>query len=49
MRLDVIQGMRHEYANIHALVKLNVFAVMMPVEAEKTLKEITPSFSSYLK
>ena len=36
-------------ANIHALVKLNVFAVMMPVEAEKTLKEITPSFSSYLK
>jgi hypothetical protein len=36
-------------ANIHALVKLNVFAVMVPVEAEKTLKEITPYFSSYLK
>ncbi len=36
-------------ANIHALVKLNVFAVMMPIEAEKMLKEITPSFSSYLK
>jgi hypothetical protein len=36
-------------ANIHALVKLNVFAVMVPVEAEKTVKEITPYFSSYLK
>ena len=36
-------------ANIHALVKLNVFAVMVPLEAEKLLKEITPSFSSYLK
>ncbi len=36
-------------ANIHALVKLNVFAVMMPIEAEKMMKEITPSFSSYLK
>jgi hypothetical protein len=36
-------------ANIHALVKLNVFAVMMPIEAEKMLKEITPSFSSYLR
>jgi hypothetical protein len=36
-------------ANIHALVKLNVFAVMVPVEAEKTLKAITPYFSSYLK
>lgn len=36
-------------ANIHALVKLNVFAVMMPIEAEKTLKEIKPSFSSYLR
>ncbi len=36
-------------ANVHALVKLNVFAVMMPVEADKMLKEITPSFSSYLR
>jgi hypothetical protein len=36
-------------ANVHALVKLNVFAVMLPVEAEKMLKEITPSFASYLK
>jgi len=36
-------------ANIHALVKLNVFAVMVPLEAEKTLKEITTSFSSYLR
>lgn len=36
-------------ANIHALVKLNVFAVMVPLEAEKTLQEITASFSSYLR
>ncbi len=36
-------------ANIHALVKLNVFAVMVPIEAEKTLQEITTSFSSYLR
>ncbi len=36
-------------ANIHALVKLNVFAVMVPVETEKILKEIAPLFSSYLK
>lgn len=36
-------------ANIHALVKLNVFAVMVPIEAEKTLQEITVSFSSYLR
>jgi hypothetical protein len=36
-------------ANIHALVKLNVFAVMVPIEAEKILKEITASFSSYLR
>lgn len=36
-------------ANLHAIVKLNVFAVMVPLEAEKLLKEITPSFSSYLK
>jgi Domain of unknown function (DUF6901) len=36
-------------ANIHALVKLNVFAVMVPVEAEKVLKEIAPYFFSYLK
>ncbi len=36
-------------ANVHAVVKLNVFAVMVPIEAEKLLKEITSSFSSYLK
>jgi hypothetical protein len=36
-------------ANIHALVKLNVFAVMVPIEAEKTLREIAASFSSYLR
>jgi hypothetical protein len=36
-------------ANVHALVKLNVFAVMLPLETEKMLKEITPYFSSYLK
>ncbi len=36
-------------ANVHALVKLNVFAVMVPMEAQKMLKEITPYFSSYLK
>lgn len=36
-------------ANVHALVKLNVFAVMMPIEAEKLLKEVAPSFASYLK
>ena len=36
-------------ANIHALVKLNVFAVMVPIEAKKILKQIAPSFSSYLR
>ncbi len=36
-------------ANIHALVNLNVFAVMVPIEAEKTLQEITASFASYLR
>jgi hypothetical protein len=36
-------------ANIHALVKLNVFAVLVPIEAEKILKEIAPSFASYLR
>ncbi len=36
-------------ANIHALVKLNVFAVMLPIEVEKVLKDVTPSFASYLK
>jgi Domain of unknown function (DUF6901) len=36
-------------ANIHALVNLNVFAVMVPIEAENTLHEITASFSSYLR
>ncbi len=39
----------HSDANVRALVKLNVFAVMVPMEAEKLLKEITPYFSSYLK
>ncbi len=36
-------------ANVHALVKLNVFAVMFPLESGKMLKELTPYFSSYLK
>jgi hypothetical protein len=36
-------------ANIHALVNLNVFAVMVPIEAERTLQDIAPSFSSYLR
>ena len=36
-------------ANVHALVNLNVFAVMVPTAAEKMLKEITPYFSAYLK
>lgn len=36
-------------ANVHALVNLNVFAVMVPLVAEKMLKEMTPCFSSYLK
>lgn len=49
---DFVQRMRaaaKSDANIHALVKLNVFAVMLPIESEKTLQEITPSFASYLK
>ena len=36
-------------ANVRALVKLNVFAVMVPLEAEKVLKEIAPNYSAYLK
>lgn len=36
-------------ANVHALVNLNVFAVMVPLAAEKMLAEMTPCFSSYLK
>jgi len=36
-------------ANVHALVNLNVFAVMVPMVAESMLKEISPYFSSYLK
>jgi hypothetical protein len=36
-------------ANVHALVNLNVFAVMVPLVAEKMLKEMTSCFSSYLK
>ncbi len=36
-------------ANVHALVKLNVFAVMFPMEADKILKKIAPYFASYLK
>ncbi|HTG00985.1 MAG TPA: hypothetical protein VK654_10425 [Nitrospirota bacterium] len=39
----------HSDANIRALVKLNVFAVMVPLEAEKVLKDITPNYSAYLK
>jgi hypothetical protein len=35
--------------NVDALVNLNVFAVMVPLVAEKMLKEITPYFSAYLK
>ncbi len=35
--------------NIHALVNLNVFAVMVPIVAENMLKEISPYFSYYLK
>ncbi len=35
-------------ANVHALVNLNVFAVMVPKTAESMLKEIAPYFSSYL-
>jgi len=36
-------------ANVHALVNLNVFAVMVPMAAEKMLKEMAPGFSAYLK
>jgi hypothetical protein len=36
-------------ANVHALVNLNVFALMVPMAAEKMLKEMTPYFTSYLK
>ena len=36
-------------ANVHALVNLNVFALMVPIAAEKMLKEMAPYFSSYLK
>ena len=36
-------------ANVHALVNLNVFAIMVPMAAEKMLKEMTPCFSAYLK
>jgi len=39
----------HNDANVHALVKLNVFAVMVPLEVEKTLKEILPNYTLYLK
>ena len=35
--------------NVHALVNLNVFAVMVPLVAETMLKEISPYFSYYLK
>ncbi len=35
--------------NVHALVNLNVFALMVPLAAEKMLKELAPYFSSYLK
>ncbi len=36
-------------ANVHALVNLNVFAVMVPLVAETMLKELTPDFAAYLK
>ncbi len=36
-------------ANVHALVNLNVFAVMVPKVAESMLKELSPYFSVYLK
>ncbi len=36
-------------ANVHALVNLNVFAVMVPKVAETMFKELTPYFSTYLK
>jgi hypothetical protein len=36
-------------ANVHALVNLNVFALMVPMAAEKMLKEMAPYFSAYLK
>ena len=36
-------------ANVHALVNLNVFALMVPMVAEKMLKEMAPYFSAYLK
>jgi hypothetical protein len=39
----------HNDANVHALVKLNVFAVMVPLEIEKTLKDILPNYTLYLK
>ncbi len=32
-------------ANVHALVNLNVFAVMVPMKAENMMKEIAPYFS----
>jgi hypothetical protein len=36
-------------ANVRALVKLNVFAVMVPLEAEKVLKDLSANYSAYLK
>lgn len=36
-------------ANVDALVNLNVFAVMVPLVADKMFKEIAPYFSAYLK
>lgn len=36
-------------ANVHALVNLNVFAVMVPMAAEKMLKEMNACYASYLK
>jgi len=36
-------------ANVHALVNLNVFAIMVPKAADKMLKEMAPYFAYYLK
>jgi hypothetical protein len=44
----MIEAARND-ANVHALVNLNVFALMVPLAAEKMLKEMAPYFSAYLK
>ncbi len=42
-------GRERSDANVHALMKLNVFAVMFPLESGKLLKDIALYFSSCLK